>query len=223
MNYEKPINDLNVKELKLCLSSLGVKKLSGRKGSLKTRLFETLRCKNLDPHSGKFIFSDESDPSVKFVSCESDDSDESDEQGDTTEKCIGDLRNKLKEREEREKELMLRLKECQESISKLQLERASVSTIYKPNLVSSLNKEDLKGIAAYSKLNSWFSEVELFCSDDDRNRVRGAYARVDDAIKSVITGSEELNISSCSWEQLKSHFKNLLLPKQTFQIGRAHV
>ena len=89
----------------------------------------------------------------------------------------------------------------------------------KYSMVSVLSRDDLKGIAAHGKLNNWCKEVELFCGTADSVRVKGAFVRMDQFIKSAVVSCSSIDFTSCSWEQMNTHLKAVSLPKQTFHTA----
>ena len=225
-SYRKFVEELNVQELKVCLAKVGCKDFKGKKRVLLKRLLTALKEKNID--TGKIMYSFTKEGELKAELVVNDSSDDSSEGSESECNSEGSgIQNPRKNSElagacKREKKLEAEIEVLRSQLKKLTEDKGNDNaSLDKPcyKMVSLLSMDDLKGIAAYGKLNNWYKEVELFCGNADSSRIKGAFGRMDQLLKSTITSCNSLDLSTCSWEDLKYHLKSVLLPKQTFHTA----
>ena len=222
-SYDKFIEDMNVKELKAALRSVGCEILSGKKRTLRDRLMAVFVNGNED----KVLFRFKSGSVSSELKAEiianggaegnrEENSDVEDCEGLNPGKCDENLRDEVIK-------LQSRVKLLTDKLQKINLDKEcdGIMSTGKPEygMLSVLHFNELKGIAAHGKLSNWCKEVELFCGASDRSRVKGAFAKMDHFTKSALISSDDLDLDTCSWDQVKNHLKTKLLPKQTFHTA----
>lgn len=236
--YVKFIDELTVNEIKICLSSVGCTSFKGKKGTLLKRLIDILENQGVETSNVIVKFTKDRELKAQLI-CDGVDSHglEGDEESEgnrgATSNGVSDdgkLPHLAVEvtSKERERQLEMEIDVLRSQISKLLQQKDGLDSGQdcnasedkpKYSMVSVLSMDDLKGIAAHGKLNNWCKEVELFCGKADSTRVKGAFARMDQFIKSAVVSCNSLSLTSCSWEQMKTHLKAVLLPKQTFHTA----